>query len=55
MHVGHEEQHEAQIVNTGLGLAVVRQLAEAAGGSARLEPASPSGLTAIASLPVVAS
>jgi signal transduction histidine kinase len=39
---------------TGLGLAVVRQLAEAAGGSARLEPAAPSGLTAIVSLPVVA-
>jgi signal transduction histidine kinase len=38
---------------TGLGLAVVRQLAEAAGGSAPLEPATPSGLTAIASLPVV--
>ena len=37
---------------TGLGLAVVRQLAEAANGTAALEPAKPSGLIAVVSLPL---
>ncbi|WP_436529008.1 sensor histidine kinase [Actinoplanes sp. HUAS TT8] len=37
---------------TGLGLALVRKLAEAAGGDARLEPAAPTGLDAVVVLPV---
>lgn len=36
---------------TGLGLALVQKLAEAAGGAARLDAAAPTGLDAVVSLP----
>jgi signal transduction histidine kinase len=38
---------------TGLGLAIVNRLAEASGGSARLEQATPGGLDAVVTFPAV--
>jgi signal transduction histidine kinase len=37
-----------------LGLAVVRELVEAAGGTVLLEPVRPTGLKAVVSLPLAA-